>query len=461
MKIVLCNPEVRLKYSHSRKGMYPPLGLLSIATYLERVHQSRVEVSIIDGDVETISNEMFKDADIVGFHANSFNYENVLDLAREAKGYGAKIVLGGPHATVLWMNVMRNRPFVDFIVQEEGETAMSLLVEALLRNGRGTSGLDDVPNLVYRQTDGAAVKSPCTHINTPEEMIAPLRKFVDVERYIKNYRNVYTKDCITFERPLSIYSSKGCSWRDKTGGCVFCARLEKGVRFRNISEIWNEIRALKEQYQTDYIWDISDDNLNSPEWFKSFVDRRPDDLSDVNFLIYSRVNRITEDIIPYLKKLNVYEVYLGIESGDDSILKNTMKGSSSRLALNAAQRLKDAGIYYFPSFVLGLPGETEESLGNTLKFSEELAKIGSIFRMSATILMPIPGSQVYDMMMDNPSFGPDISAKDIVSIKDMEKLWIDNYTKADYDTVEKYQKLINDVITKASGTESFGKNVDE
>jgi len=43
----------------------------------------------------------------------------------------------------------------------------------------------------------------------------------------------------------------------------------------------------------------------------------------------------------------------------------------------------------------------------------------------------------------------------------MEKLWIDNYTKTDYATVEKYQKLINDVITKASGTESFGKKVDE
>lgn len=461
MKIILCNPEVRLKYSHSRKGMYPPLGLLSVATYLERAHQGRVEVRIIDGDVETISNEMFKDADIVGFHANSFNYENCLDLAREAKGFGAKIVLGGPHATVLWMNIMRNRPFVDFIVLEEGETAMSLLVESLLRNGKGAAGFDDVPNLVYRQMDGTAVKSLRAHINTPEEMITPSRKFITVEHYIKNYRKIYTRDCIAFERPLSIYSSKGCSWRDKSGGCVFCARLERGVRFRNVPEIWAEIAELKEQYDTDYIWDISDDNLNSHEWFKSFVDQRPGALSDISFLIYSRVNRITEDIIPYLKKLNVYEVYLGIESGDDSILKNTMKGASSRLALNAAQRLKEAGIYYFPSFVLGLPGETEKSLINTLKFAKNLASIGSIFRMSATILMPIPGSQVYGMMMDNPSFSADLSAKDIVSVKDLERLWIENYTNADYATVEKYQKLINDVITKASGTESFGKKVDE
>lgn len=459
MKIVLCNPEVKLKYSHSRKGMYPPLGLLSLATYLKKTHYDYIDVSIIDGDTETIKHEMFHDADIVGFHANTFNYENCLNLAKEAKGHGAKIIFGGPHASVLWKNIMSKRLYVDFIVIQEGEKALSLLVERLLNNGR--AGFDDIPNLAYRKDDGTLVKSSRIHINTPEEMITPSRKFINVDSYINNYRKIYTKDCISFERPLSIYSSKGCSWRDKTGGCVFCARLERDVRFRSISEIWSEIRGLKEQYNTDYIWDISDDNLNSPKWFKSFVDHRPEDLSDISFLIYSRVNRITEDIIPCLKRLNVYEVYLGIESGDDEILKSTLKGASSRLAMNAAQRLKDAGIYYFPSFVLGLPGETEKSLINTLRFSESLARIGSIFRMSATILMPIPGSQVYSMILNNPVFGDELSEKDIISIKDLEKIWIENYTNVDYSTVEKYQKLINEVITEVSGTKSFGVKVDK
>jgi radical SAM superfamily enzyme YgiQ (UPF0313 family) len=458
MKIVLCNPEVRQEYSHSRKGMYPPLGLLSLATCLKKDHSGSVEVQIIDGDVEAIHKEIFRDTDIIGFHANSFNYENCLDLAQEAKGYGAKIVLGGPHASVLWKNIMEKRPYVDFIVVEEGEIAMSLLVKHFLNNSKGS--FDDIPNLVYRKNGGEPTKSSKVHINTPEEMITPSRKFIKVESYIQNYRKVYTKEYISFERPLSIYSSKGCSWRDKTGGCVFCARLEKGVRFRNIAEIWNEIRRLKEQYKTDYIWDISDDNLNSPQWFKSFVEQRTEDLSDISFLIYSRVNRITEDIIPYLKRLNVYEVYLGIESGDDEVLRNTLKGASSRLALNAAQRLKDAGIYYFPSFVLGLPGETEKSLGNTLNFAENLAKIGSIFRMSATILMPIPGSQVYSMLLKNPIFGAELSVKDIISIKELEKLWIENYTDVEYATAEKYQKMINEVVIKVSGTESFGVKVD-
>ncbi|MCP4701544.1 MAG: radical SAM protein [Gammaproteobacteria bacterium] len=222
------------------------------------------------------------------------------------------------------------------------------------------------------------------------------------------------------------------------------------------SLIWSEIRELKEKYDIDYIWDISDDNLNNPEWFKSFVNQKPDDLSDIGFLVYSRVNRITDDIIPYLKRLNVYEVYLGIESGDNNILKKACKGASANTALKAAQRLKDAGIYYFPNFVLGLPEETEQSLNNTLKFSEELAKIGSIFRIFAGILMPMPGSPVYSMLMNDPVHGPEISKMDLVSIKELEHIWIENYTHIDYKTVEKYQKLINQAVTTESKTNSFG-----
>ncbi|MCP4701543.1 MAG: hypothetical protein GY862_32500 [Gammaproteobacteria bacterium] len=121
MKIVLCNPEVRQNYSHYRRGMYPPLGLMALATYLEKKHQGRFDIQIIDGDVETVKQEMFKGADLIGFHTNSFNYENCLDFAQEAKEYGAKIIFGGPHASVLWNNILKNRAYVDFIAVEEAE----------------------------------------------------------------------------------------------------------------------------------------------------------------------------------------------------------------------------------------------------------------------------------------------------------------------------------------------------
>jgi len=458
MKIVLCNPEVSLRYSHSRKGMYPPLGILAIATFLERKLKNDIEIEVIDGDVEEIRDERFKGADLVGFHVNSFNYGNCIELAQKAKEYGAKVVFGGPHASVLWRNIMMNRSFVDFIVIEEGEMTMTLLIKKLENNL--IDEFEEIPNLVYRNKNGVPKKANKNYVNTKNDLITPSREFVDIEKYIDNYRKIYTKDQVSFDRPASIYSSKGCTWRDKSGGCIFCARLDKGVRFRNIKQIWEEIRDLSKLYEIDYIWDISDDNLNSPEWFKSFVNQKPDELNNISFLIYSRVNRISDDIISYLRKLNVYEVYLGFESGDNQILKQSFKGANIDIAIGAAERLKRAGIFYFPSFVLGLPGETEKSLSNTLKFAERLAKIGSIYRMSATILMPIPGSKVFQSLLENKEFGEVLSKKDLISIKELEKLWIDHYTNIDYATAKKYQKLISEVIIDKFPAEIFGLNIE-
>jgi len=457
MKIVLCNPDVNLKYSHSRKGMYPPLGLLSLATYLEKKLEGKIEVSVLDGDVEKIPESAFMDADIVGFHANSFNYSNCLALAEKAKGLGKTVILGGPHATVLWKNIMKNRVFIDFIIMNEGEIPLFLLIENLIGGNR--LKFQDIPNLVFREKD-----SPCgytisrnTYKNTPLDMTIPFRKYVDLEKYVMNYENVYSDGPIPFKRPSSVYSSKGCLWRDQTGGCIFCARLEKGVVFRNISDLWQEISGLRDRYAIDSIWDISDDNLNDGEWFKEYARNKPAGLKDFGFFIYTRVNRITDDIVPYLKMLNVNEVYLGFESGDQEILKRMVKGISLQTALAAAKRLKKAGIYYFPSFVIGLPGESVASLENTLLFAKELSEIGSIYRMSATILWPAPGSPAFNRILNDPEHGEALSGQDDISIKELEKLWISKFTGIDYDTALEYQKKISNCLLESAGAKSFGK----
>lgn len=459
MKIVLCNPKVNLKYSHSRKGMYLPLGLLSLATYLEINYVAEIHVQILDGDIKTIFPESLVGADLVGFYANSFNYGNCMKLAKKAKESGATIILGGPHATVLWKNIMKNRIYVDYIILNEGEIPLSLLVGKIL--GKNKLQFDDIPNLVYRvNRDKNTFKtSPKTYKNSAKDMIIPSRKYINIEKYIQNYKNTYSESPIPFQRPSSIYSSKGCIWRDKTGGCVFCARLEKGVVFRDINELWRETSELKNLYNIDSIWDISDDNLNDPAWFKDYVDKRPQVLSDIGFFIYTRVNRITDDIIPYFRKLNVFEVYLGFESGDQDILKKMVKGISTDMAIQAARRLKDAGIYYFPSFVIGLPGESINSLENTLSFAKRLADIGSVYRMSATILWPAPGSPAFNLLLNDSKHGEWLSAQDDISIRDLEKIWISRHTQIDYETAEKYQSLISNVLLKSTGAKTFGGRI--
>ena len=95
-------------------------------------------------------------------------------------------------------------------------------------------------------------------------------------------------------RPGSIYSSKGCSWRDRTGGCVFCARLEEGVRFRDSKQIWSEIEMLQQKYGINSIWDIADDNLNNKEWFVGFVKEEPLDIHEIHPCLKECVEQLDE-----------------------------------------------------------------------------------------------------------------------------------------------------------------------
>ena len=262
--------------------------------------------------------------------------------------------------------------------------------------------------------------------------------------YSDNFKRTY-QDKIDI-RPGSLYSSKGCSWRDKTGGCVFCARLEKGVRFRGVPQIWHEIQLLQDDYNVNSIWDISDDNLNNQEWFKRFVENRPANCKDITFFIYSRVNCIKPDIIKYLKELNVEEVFLGVESGDDRLLKRSFKGQTAKSTLRAVKLLKENDIKYFPSFVLGLPGESKESLLNTYNLCQEMANIGGLNRLGCTILQPIPGSPVFDMLYNDSEIGMKLRTSDDFDMSQLEEHWVNNFTDLSYQDVVEYRSKINDLM---------------
>jgi radical SAM superfamily enzyme YgiQ (UPF0313 family) len=421
--------------------MYPPLGILSIATTLKNNLRDRIEITVRDEDIEDLEPDSLGQFDLIGFYATTFNYATCVKYATAAKTSGSLTLLGGPHPSVLSDVIVRNQDCFDFVVQYEAEVPVLRLVTYLLDEDRHT--IEDVPNLVHKGCDGF-IRNAGQHDNRLEDVPIPSREFVPVESYIENFRKIYPdKKGI---RPSSIYSSKGCSWRDKTGGCVFCARLEKGVRYRDVGQIWEEIGMLAGEYGINSIWDISDDNLNNKQWFKDFVESRPRGLEDLSFFIYSRVNFIRPDVIDHCKTLNVEEVFLGVESGDNTILKNTFKGQTAKSALEAATLFAKNDIRYFPSFVLGLPGETESSLANTYNLCKQMADLGGIDRLGCTILQPIPGSPAFDMLLGDPELGPELKEADDIDLFDLERRWVEKFTHLDHATVIGYRNRINELM---------------
>lgn len=441
MKILFCNPKNAQGKTHSRKGMYVPLGILSISTVLKEKFGDKINITVYDEDVEAADLNSFSSFDLIGFYSTTFNYHTCIEYAKHARQSGAITLLGGPHPSVLADNIMRNQDCFDFLVRFEAEVPVLHLVECLLHNNK--SGVKSIPNIMYKES-GEVISSNLTHENDLNDLPVPSREFVNFDLYVDNFKKLYPdKD---FVHPGSLYSSKGCSWRDKTGGCVFCARLEKGVKFRDIHQIWSEIQYLRDKHNVNSIWDISDDNLNNREWFKDFVKSRPDDCRDLTFFIYSRVNFIKEDMVKYLVELNVQEVFLGVESGDNDLLKGSFKGQTLNTILRAVKVLKNNNIKYFPSFILGLPGETKQSMENTLQLCKQLSDLGGLDRLGCTILLPIPGSRAYDMILQQSDFGKELALQDDIDLGHLEQYWVSNFTNVDHKTIVEYRDRINETM---------------
>ncbi|HEJ83549.1 MAG TPA: radical SAM protein, partial [Desulfobacteraceae bacterium] len=375
MNILLCNPRNSQGTKHSRKGMYPPLGMLSIHTFLTEALGDAIHIDICDEDVEVLTTGRFRDYDLVGFYATTFNYAQAVRYAYMAKEYDCITVLGGPHPTVLAKNILKRRNCFDYIIQFEAEYPFLKLIKMIL-DRKDNNHQSSIPNLAFKDRNGHISIPSKIHVNRLTDLPIPSRAPVNHDLYVENYRKIYPDrpDSV----PGSIYSSKGCSWRDRTGGCIFCARLEEGLRFRDIDQIWTEIEMLKDMYGVNSIWDIADDNLNNRDWFIDFVKKRPKSCAEMKFFIYSRANCIKEWMIKYFHELNVEEVFLGIESGDNRLLKEAFKGQTRKQSFQAMKLLSDSHIQFYPSFVLGLPGESIKSLDNTLNLCRDIAEMGGL-----------------------------------------------------------------------------------
>ncbi len=441
MRVLFVNPKNYQGASHSRKGMYAPLGILSICTVLKGEFGDLVDVEVMDEDVEDANIDRFEEFDIVSFYSTTFNYRTCTEYAKIAKSLGKVTVIGGPHPSALPTNVMNNQTCFDYLIKFEAEAPFVKLVKAYLKNDM--SQLGKIHNLLFRDGDQVVVNRRYYEARL-NEIPFPSREFVPFERYVQNYQQVYPER--GHIRPGSLFSSKGCQWRDKTEGCVFCARLEEGVRFRSMTQIWEEIRYLKHSYGVNLVWDISDDNLADKQWIINFLDARPHDLEDMSFFIYSRVGFINPALMPYLRDLNVEEVFLGVESGDNRVLRKSFKGQSARTAFRAVSILSDHDIKYFPSFILGLPEESEESMQNTLEMCQKMADLGGLDRLGCTILMPIPGSPSFDKILKFTEYGKELEYQDDINLPFLEKYWIKNFTFTDYETAVEYRDKINEVM---------------
>ncbi len=291
----------------------PPLGLLSIASYVSNYVQN-IDIEVLDNAVMP-TDELYRkiDGDIVGISVNLWNYKKSLTVAKIAKSKGALVVFGGHHASAVAKNILKNRPYVDLVIVGDGEDAfLNVILE---------KPYESINNLVYKVKDRIICNNK---VNLSlSSLPIPQRDFVDLKLYFENFHKALHHS--KFIRYTTFYSHKGCTSRIKRGSCVFCGIAIGGYRARQPNIAWEELQYLNETYGIDYVMDVGDNLTKS--WVRRFSEIVPS-YTKIGYTGYLRSSDVDEEFARLLAKINCHSVFLGIESGDDESLKKANKGTT-------------------------------------------------------------------------------------------------------------------------------------
>ena len=416
--VQLVNAPLISGYKKStRTGTYPPLCIASLAAFVQQ-QKPDVKIELFDGEMSS-TGEICREvsAEVVGISCNIMTYTSALAIAEVAADKGSKVILGGPFPTSMPKAVLRNRPYIDAVVVGDGEVALEEYIND------EPYGL--IPNLCFRKGD-TIVQNP-ENVLDLESLPYPNYLNLPLQRYFESYEARYS-DFKPFRKSLAIYSRKGCIWRDASnGGCVFCMIPHKGIRYKNPKRLWDEIAFFNRRYGVNYFWEVCDTFTENSRWIDDFVRSKPRGL-DVSFHVYGRSSNISQKMASQLKELGVYEVFIGAESGDDRILALANKGIKADQTRRAVEFLADLGINVVVSFVFGLPGETSQTIQKTVDFAQELYRYGNIVETSSSILLPIPGSNAFDLLMKVPGM-QDKHSSDLLDLEELKLDWIRNFTR--------------------------------
>ena len=197
---------------------------------------------------------------------------------------------------------------------------------------------------------------------------------------------------LAFDSHASVVTSRGCPY-----SCIFCsapAWTGRQVRYRTPSLCVDEIEKLADLGFTEIT--IEDDLFTL--YRKHFLAvcgeliRRD---TGIRWNAFSRVDTISPEIVNTMREAGCQAICFGVESGSQEILDLVKKKSNLDKVKEAMRMTQDVGITALASFIIGLPGETEETLKKTVEFANELHnEFGSLYGFH--ILAPFPGTEVRD-----------------------------------------------------------------
>lgn len=359
----------------------PYLSLAALAAWL-RDHDHPVDIldlSVIENPSQALMGKIeVWQPDYVGMTFTTPLYPEAKAMAQlvRSKFPKVKLIAGGAHSTVLPEQVLETTDF-DYVVIGEGEQTLLELVD-----GEDPAG---ILGLAYQQEGQAKINDARPLISDINVLPYPAYDLYD----IRNYR--YSPRVTARRSPVAaIETSRGCPF-----GCTFCNKKIFGQHFRakTVKRSVDEMEYLmKLGYREIHVWD--DCFSVDLDRVKAICDEIVHRHLRINWCVYNgiRVDRIDQELLEKLKRSGCYRVNIGIESGNQEILNHVHKGITLDQARFVSKISKKVGIETIGFFMIGLPGETEETIKQTIDLAVEL----DLDLSKVSIAIPLPGTRLFD-----------------------------------------------------------------
>jgi radical SAM superfamily enzyme YgiQ (UPF0313 family) len=398
MKILLIDPPPRVRTASNIRilgslGQYkgdfcwPPLDLTIIAGLLRK---NKIDSEIFDANVNRSSLDNVKkkvkhtNADVVIFLTSTSTIYGDLSVARAAKEVSEDIVTVaiGTHVAVLAEETLKMCEDLDIVVSDpEPELPILSLV------------LND---LDPRRSEGVCYRNGGSFKRNPSRKLMNLDE-LGIPAHDKLNLNLYS-DPLMKRKPMALtYTSRGCRW----GKCMYCCNpfFYQPLRFRSISTVIKELKWLNELGVKEIKW--FDPELNHElKYTYELCDRMIKEGIDLTWSADVRADMLPIELLEKMKEAGCHTLLIGVESGDPSILSAIPKGITRAQAKEAVKNIKRVGISVITHFMLGLPGETKETMMRTLEFAKELDPDATTFGIAT----PHPGTAFYDFIEKNGFF---------------------------------------------------------
>lgn len=393
MKVLLIQPNYRRIYAYAKNKnitpIFPPFGLAYIAAVLKK---NSIPVKILESNALDLNHEQIKkeineyNPDIVGITSTTSLIEEAHEIAQLCDKK-IKVIIGGIHASSMPQETLEKFPRFDYLIRGEGEFTMLEFVKK--------KPISKINGFSYRKNEKIIHNPLRKSNNNLDELPFPARELLPMDKYFSVGAKQIPSDYIL--------SSRGCPYQ-----CTFCAdHLVHGKRFRFRSPE-NIIKEVEEIYKRGVRdWDFIDDNFTLimervEKFCDLMIEKGLNKKMSWRCANGIRVDRITPKLLKKMKEAGCYMVSLGIESGNEEILKKMKKNIDLNKVKKSVQWCNDIGIETRGLFMFGNLGENKKTMQDTIDFAKSLDLNTATFH----ITIPFPNTDYWKIIVKEGKIYP-------------------------------------------------------